>query len=233
MIFLNFQNAIKRKKVVSFDIFDTLIERSCLLPSDVFFLSAFAFFNNFHKAKNFALARIDAENRARQMSASGETTLDKIYDNIDWSDKSEALRVKEKELSTELEVCRGKQSGLKKLSAALSAGKRVILTSDMYLPLSFVKEILDKNHIFGYEKIFLSCVYDKSKTSSLLFECIKSELGVKASDIIHMGDSIKADVIGAQKAGIDSFITFRKNAFKRLFFSKIGVRLGYTLRFKY
>lgn len=231
MIFLNFQNAIKRKKVVSFDIFDTLIERSCLLPSDVFFLSAFAFFNNFHKAKNFALARIDAENRARLMSASRETTLDRIYDNIDWPDRSVIPSIKGYELSTELNVCQGKHSGLKKLNSALSAGKRVVLTSDMYLPQNFVIEILDKNHIFGYEKIFLSCVYGKSKTSSLLFECIKKELGVKATDIIHIGDSIKADAIGAQKAGIDSFITFRKNAIKRLFFSRIGASLGYTLRF--
>lgn len=225
-----FLEIISNKRVVSFDIFDTLIERKCLLPTDVFFLSAYKLYNDFEQAASFSTLRIRAEQKAREKK-NGEVTLDDIYSIIE-EDNSDAETLKTLELKTEQEVCRAKESGITLLKEALQNGKTVILTTDMYLPLDFIKALLDINGIKGYDEIFLSCVHKKSKKTGQLFNIAMDTLNISTSDIVHFGDSIAADLKGAQKANIESHILLRKLYLARAIFNKLGTHLSLKLRYK-
>ena len=67
--------------VISFDVFDTLLVRRCLEPSDVF-----TAIERESRRKGYAKARIKAERRANRCVSSGsmhgETSLDEIYSFI-------------------------------------------------------------------------------------------------------------------------------------------------------
>lgn len=225
-----FRNIISNKRVVSFDIFDTLIERKCLLPTDVFFLSAYKLYNDFEQAASFCTLRIRAEQKARERE-NGEVTIDDIYGIIE-KYNSDADTLKTLELKTEQEVCRTKDSGRALFKEALRNGKTVILTTDMYLPLDFIKVLLDKNEIKGYDEIFLSCAYKKSKKTGQLFNVAMGSLNISASEIVHFGDSVEADLKGAEKANIESHILLRKHYFVRAIFNKLDTYLSLKLRYK-
>ena len=225
-----FRNIIRSKKVVSFDIFDTLIERKCLLPPDVFFLAARAFYGDFKRAACFCSARMRAERSARSASIGGEVTLDDIYNTIEW-DKREADSLKDLELKTEITVCKPKRIGVRLLEEALNQSKQVVLISDMYLPSDFIECLLKSNRIEGYDQLFLSCLYGDGKSSGRLFDIALKTLDVKPVDIVHFGDSYKSDYKGAKKNGIEAHLISRKNVLMRLLFSKLNSYLSLRLRY--
>lgn len=226
----SYYSFLSAKRVVSFDIFDTLVERECLVPFDVFFLAAQRFYSDKDKAIGFAKARMLAEVRSKVGMPDGETTLDRIYKFIDW-DKAVIHSLMQLELSTEMEVCRPKKSGVEALKKAMASEATIVLTTDMYLSKSFIEQILSKCGIEGYERIFLSNEYGRNKVSGGLFEVLKQTMKVTSDEIVHVGDNMKADYLGAQKAGIDSVLVCRKSFLKRLLFSKMGVELSLRIRY--
>lgn len=52
-------------------------------------------------------------------------------------------------------------------------GKRLVITSDMYLSKAFLSELLQKNGYGGYEELYVSCEYEKSKAEGSLYEVVK------------------------------------------------------------
>ncbi len=52
-------------------------------------------------------------------------------------------------------------------------GKRIVITSDMYLSKAFLSELLQKNGYGGYEELYVSCEYEKSKAEGSLYEVAK------------------------------------------------------------
>lgn len=94
--------------------------------------------------------------------------------------------------------------------------KRVIITSDMYLPEEFICQILEREGLGRYEKLYLSSSIGKTKHSGELFELIISELG-KENRLIHIGDSYRSDFEIPKKYGIDAIhipTKIEKNTFK-------------------
>lgn len=69
-----FFNLIKNRKVVSFDIFDTLLIRPFLRPTDIF-----RYIEIEYSIAGFAEERVFAERRARATIGKREVTLDDIY----------------------------------------------------------------------------------------------------------------------------------------------------------
>lgn len=123
---------IDNADVVSFDVFDTLITRKCLRPTDVFDF-AYSFY-----AKQTALPlfpatvstyRLMAEQEARKISGTKEVTLDQIYKNL-----NVVLNLRQEELETlknyeikfEEILTLPLKSGLEAVNYARTIGKRVI-----------------------------------------------------------------------------------------------------------
>lgn len=199
-----------RIKVVSFDIFDTLIVRPFYYATDLFYLlnEDFNKLENTASLVNFAEIRINAERDCRQellkrRRGEEDITLDDIYSWI--KDKyliqpSTLDILKNKEQELELKFCYQRKSGKNLYELAKQQNKIVIACSDMYLPIDIIEKILVKN---GYvmDKIYVSSETKLCKSTGSMFKFVKKDLGVSANSILHIGDNWVSDVVNAKKSG--------------------------------
>ena len=96
--------------------------------------------------------------------------------------------------------------------------KEVYIISDMYLPKDHIIKMLEKCNLpLDKVKIYISYEYGVNKVSGKLFRKVLNENSIDHKTMIHFGDSLKADVLGAIKAGIKFAIVPKKNRFKRIF----------------
>ncbi|MBQ5447921.1 MAG: hypothetical protein IIT52_03515, partial [Candidatus Methanomethylophilus sp.] len=179
-----YEQAAQSAEVVAFDVFDTLITRPFMRPTDLF-----RFMEKEYQAANFANARILAERLARK-AIRQEIDLDEIYTQMD--ERYQFLKDREKELEVAYTVADVSAKAL--YDKVLGQGKRIILISDMYLPESVLAEMLSVCGYGGYERLFLSNVADRNKASGDIYDHIVSDLGVPADRIVMIGDNKKADV---------------------------------------
>lgn len=208
---------LRRYRAVSFDIFDTLLERDVDRPVDVF-LRVGDVVLGAGKGESFQKARISAERTARETAENGEATLDDIYEALVSAgyDRRTAEELKTEEVRSELNGCFVKASMKPVFDAALKQGKTVFLISDMYLPPEVISGMAARCGYEGYEKLFVSNAYGVSKRSGRLFDEVLKEYGLSKQDLVHIGDSIGADLLGARKAGIAALPVARKNRLGRL-----------------
>lgn len=196
-------NQIEKYDIVSFDIFDTLLKRNVKKPTDVF-----EYIEKKNNKTGFCEQRIAAEKRARAKKNGVEVMLSDIYAEMPYDFSSE-------ELKAEGELLIANDWILPVYKYALKS-KRVIITSDMYLPEEFICQILEREGLGGYEKLYLSSSVGKTKHSGDLFEQIISELG-KGNRLIHIGDSYRSDFAVPKKHGVDAIhipTKIEKNTFK-------------------
>lgn len=193
-------------KVVSFDIFDTLLVRPVVQPTDLFKIIA----NRGNLGSGFPQKRISAEKQARLNKPFNvdDITLSEIYRNYAtlYSVSEEYVKhIQNLELEVEFHYLQARKSLKKVLETALQANKEVIITSDMYLPKSFLEKVLDKCEIRGYSHLYLSCDCKMAKGTGKLYEKIISDYekkGIPAKQILHIGDNLFADIEKAEQSGI-------------------------------
>ena len=199
----------KNTKVVSFDVFDTLVVRPFYEPTDLFvLLDIFAnrVFNITDKI-DFKQLRIEAERLSRKWNESEEVTLDEIYEallKLTNFDKAILQKIKQKEIELEIKYCKQRTFAKELFDLARYLGKKVIITSDMYLPEDVIKTILKSNGYDGYDKIYLSNVVGLTKATSSLFKYVIEDLNVDANQILHIGDNYHSDVQQAKSKGLQS-----------------------------
>ena len=198
-------------KVISFDIFDTLITRPFLYPKDLFiFLN-----DDYRKLSNnlgidFSKIREDCEVLARTEAHEQnkeEVSLDRIYEIIqeEYDIPKEIVDIlKNKEIELELRFCKRRETAYSIYQLAKYLGKRVICTSDMYLPLTTIKEILDKNDFSDVDKIYLSCDVMKTKATGNLYDYVIKEENIEPGEMVHIGDNYHSDYEVAKKHKINS-----------------------------
>jgi HAD superfamily hydrolase (TIGR01549 family) len=195
------RQAIARCAVLSVDVFDTALLRLVRHPVDVFSLMSDA-------PAEFVRARVDAEARAR--AAAGrkgldDITLDEIYAELPDGWDREGLKARE--LDVERAVSAAHPTVMSIVADARAMGKRVVFVSDMYLPTSFIAELLRKA---GYdaddESVFVSSTYRESKGSGRLFRRMLASIGAQPREVVHLGDNPHADVEQARRVGIRAFL---------------------------
>lgn len=201
-------------KVVSFDIFDTLIKRALYNPQDIFyFVGKYA--KNllpFLNEKSFFELRILAEEKAREKLKHEkpmfeDVTLTEIYDtfaNILNIDKSISLKIMEEENRLEMKLCQSREAIKELFELAKYCDKKIVLVSDMYLEKPIIEQILYKNGYKGYEKLYLSSDYRCLKSTGKLFDILIKELGCNKDEIVHIGDNWNTDIITAGSKGIQT-----------------------------
>lgn len=199
---------------VSFDIFDTLIERLVDCPEDVFLLLEDQYCKHFKKNLPISLLRKFAEKKAYCRTSFSEVTLDEIYSEIDLPEE-ERRWLQEKEIELEVMLCVPKIPMCKLYARLQKAGKKVFLSSDMYLPKEVVERILERCGIHGYLRLYLSSDERKTKRDGSLFKELLRKEGLNPSDIVHIGDNVHSDYLIARHLGIRSLLlknTRKKNA---------------------
>ena len=86
--------------VVTFDVFDTLLKRDVMTPTEVFSLVEQEFDQKHGGKSYFAQKRSEAEYKLRKANRYSEVTLDEIYENIDFS-ASQQQELRKLELEAE------------------------------------------------------------------------------------------------------------------------------------
>ena len=191
--------------VVSFDIFDTLLVRKTLYPTDVFEIVGKRCGSIIPvSVSDFYKLRIECE---RKLYSEKQPNIYDIYNEIQRNiDIDEEVKKKliECEVEIEKEVLFARESILDLWDYALSENKKICCTSDMYLTEKIIRELLTAAGYTGMEHVFVSCEIGKSKSSGL-FEVVKKTYPGKK--ILHIGDNADADIRCADEQGIDD--TFR------------------------
>lgn len=202
-------------KVVSFDIFDTLVVRPFSKPHDLFTLLAeriSSIFNIGDKC-NVKQLRIDAEQIARDRlyhnnPSYDDITLDEIYEvfkEISNLTNDAVQQIKEEEVGLELKYCYTRNYAKELYELAKYAGKKVIINSDMYLPKNVIVQILTNCGYTDYDELFLSSETRLMKHTGKMYNYISRSLGIESRAFLHIGDTVGSDIDHAKKSGWNAF----------------------------
>lgn len=197
-----------RYKVISFDIFDTLVLRPSIFPTDLFVVAG----RECKQNDFFALVRKNCESLARQKQTVGEDEIlySDIYDvmkNAYEYSEDEIERLLQAELECEYSLLSARNSAQKLFYLAKKLGKKVIIVSDIYLPYSFISKMLAHCGYEGYDKLYLSSEYKMTKSTGRLYQTVIDDMrkqGVEAGEILHIGDNERSDVASAKRQGMEA-----------------------------
>lgn len=204
-------------KIVSFDIFDTLIHRTMHRPTDVFDAIAarlqhsdFGLMNP-EIVSSYAHKRVAAETeaRARLMNShrTPEVRLTEIYDVLaellSLSPEQQEYLVQQ-ELELEERFCHPNPVMQALFLMAGQDGRQVVLCSDMYLPPQFIEKLLVKCNYAKPYILLVSGEQRKSKHEGTMYHEVLKHFSVQPHEVIHFGDNEHADVKIARKIGIKS-----------------------------
>lgn len=190
---------IDNADIISFDIFDTLLTRPYLRPTDLFL-----HLEKIYKIPFFCASRIEAEKRARlHHSELEDITFDMIYDELEEPLK----KLKNKELEMEQNVLRANPEMLEVYNYAFRNNKKIIIASDIYLPSDFLQTILKQQNVSRWNKFYVSGEMNKSKAYGSIFKQILADFPQTSPDkILHIGDNFISDGINPQKFGIQIYL---------------------------
>ena len=178
---MNFETFCPKEKIVSFDIFDTLVKRLVYEPHQIFPLMAkSALHREIVLPKDFVKRRIEAERWANKEL--GYANIYEIYDRIENLNKDTRDAAIKLELETEMELCVPNSEIVALYKRCIHNKKQVIIISDMYLPENLLMKILNNCGITGYEKLYVSCDRKASKQNGSIYGIVLKELGVKGPD---------------------------------------------------
>lgn len=193
---------IDKYDIISFDIFDTLLIRPFLKPTDLFDFLGFI-----KKDFDFSALRQLAEKMTRirktfKEKYSEDITYDEIYENIKPSKKS----FKNFELEMETRTLNANFEMKEIYEYALKKNKKIIITSDMYMRREFLENILIKNGFEGFSKLYVSGEVQKTKGSGNLFDFIIEDLKIKPNKLLHIGDNEYSDYKVPKERGINAIL---------------------------
>ena len=201
-------------KCVSFDVFDTLVERPFLNPDDLFEFLSYSYNQN-RKSElfiDFALLRREAELKARQTIKKmhpfyREVTLKEIYDQL-VSEKilsqEESQKMMLEEINLEYRFCRRRQAGYKLYEFAKRCGKSIACVSDMYLPKKVVQNILEHAGYMDIDYLLISSEERVCKYDGKLFQVLLKKTGFSPTQVMHFGDNYISDCVAPRRENIYS-----------------------------
>lgn len=180
-------------RILSLDIFDTLLTRPVVDdPRDIFHLVAAKVDDAL--GLDFIALRWHAEKELGDPYA----TLDDIYAHIQRRhglSPELAARLKKEEMLCERTLLQPRPDMLELCRAAQAAGKRIVAVSDMYLPSSFLLEVLHEKGFAAVEAVYVSAEHKARKSDSgALFDIMLCKEQVEAAHVLHMGDHLRSDV---------------------------------------
>lgn len=197
---------IKKYQIITFDVFDTLITRDVYEPQDVFYFVEKRYNNLYHCNCDFMTKRINAEKNARKKYTYTEINLYEIYEELKRDFPEDICRrLQQMEINAEIAICCANPEMNSCYEFARLNDKRIFIITDMYLPKAAICRILSKNGYFGYEDILISGEYHQTKSEGNLFKTFLQKYHLEASDVLHIGDNIRADVKSPNKNNIAAF----------------------------
>jgi len=203
--------AASEGKLLSLDIWDTLLRRRAH-PDEVKLRSARSIWlrharrspghAKLHPVDIFQLRRLCenhvADEHFEYRLSDAAASIQKLF-NI--PEKNLVDEIQETELRIEKDTSYPDPT----LAYVLAAHKgRKIAVSDFYLKGEDLAELLRANGIDSVDHVYASCDTLKTKREGSLFEIVLEKEGLAASDIVHIGDRMDADVERPRARGLDA-----------------------------
>ncbi len=193
---------IKEYEVISFDLFDTLVARTVSSYTDVFELLNLELLKKSINIHDFTLLRLQSE---KELSKSYSPNLQQIYDDLLIKSKTDSISSEElsgMEWIIDYSTMIPRSEMCELVNEIISAGKKVVITTDCYYSYDQVNKILDKAGLGKVDKVLVSCEQETGKVQKLYDKLIES---YPNSKILHIGDDLYSDVEKAGEHSIDSF----------------------------
>lgn len=220
-------------KILSLDIFDTLLIRPFATPSMVFSYLEEKISKKY-QVPNFKRDRILAESIARKRkNYQGDVKISEIYpifSELTHIDSTIADKLLQLEVETERLLLTPRYSILESAKKAKELDKRVILVSDTYLERDHIEKILSSNGFDFISEMYLSCEIGKRKDRGDLWDYIFKKENFSRNNFVHIGDNEQSDlqVVGDRGYAGNLIHVMRPTALFRQ--SKIGTLLWDVMR---
>lgn len=200
---------LEKYKLVSFDVFDTLILRSFRKPTDLFVkLEKKNGILGFHDMR----MRAEAEARKYSGKPNGEVNIFDIYERLARECGFDAREMALREYEEEKKCCYANPDMEEVFRVLENKKKRMIAVSDMYLGEKWVSGLLDSCGYGSLGAVYVSCDRGMGKYGGMLLHKVRRLEG-NPIKCIHIGDSRVADVSGGKLAGWDTVWYLKRRRF--------------------
>lgn len=225
-------------KCVSFDIFDTIVER-CIEPPEQI---------HFHVAKiiskkiklqtpsELIVLRNNVVSSLRTSSSENGNDAECKFDDIivGWvksimgrNDDLLFKFIRDTELSLESAALLAKPEAIQVLKWLHRKNVKIIAISDMYLGETDIRTLLKRLKLEKYfNHIFVSSEYGLSKGSGRLHKHVLEKMNMIPTEIIHIGDNIISDMWSPLKLGMKGVFLREKKSRIRRFEQSITTNLA-------
>lgn len=195
-------------KLISFDLFDTLVTRGFENPADLYRFMELEFSRRGIVVPfDFAEKRLSAELLARANATTEEISLKDIYVEFCLAENLPQEMVdtlSDLEIEIEINAARRRPIGTELYEEAQRRRIPICITSDMYLPRRCIDGIIEKTG-YTYKRLYLSSEIGLTKKHGTLFDFIMTDRKLSGPDMVHVGDNAKTDIQPAKKRGITTF----------------------------
>ena len=197
---------------ITFDAFETLIDRDALNPSDIFamcdhdaatLLPPAVRFSNL-RAGVFQRMRASAD---RRLALRPEYTLDDVYRYLSTTlgiPANAALELKRLELQVELEHTHPRAYGLLLMSWAILTGKHVGVISDTYFTAEQFRRLVLDRLPAAPDFVLISSAAQQTKRDGGLFQLAITQNHLSPARTLHIGDNPESDEQSAAAQGLAS-----------------------------
>lgn len=188
--------------VISFDVFDTLLFRPFSRPADLFYAVAEKL-----RYPDFCRIRQEMEGRAREerqrKEGDREVSFEEIYAVLERETGIGREEGMQAELEAERRYCFANPYMLRVVEEIRKYGKRIIVTSDMYLEGRHIRHLLRKAGYGSFDACYVSNEYRCSKQGGELYGKVKEREG-SGKRYVHVGDNPFSDIERAKQYGFDT-----------------------------
>ncbi|MCX7644591.1 MAG: hypothetical protein N2Z62_04760 [Rhodobacteraceae bacterium] len=234
---------------VSFDLFDTLAQRRHLsleqvhrktaeLAADLVPGDRARVMRRILGARGFCAEALKREMQAR--GAGDEPALETVFDRAlaplipeDRSRLAIARRLVELETEVEIRNLAVNPEAAPAMRAVRASGRRVLVTSDMYLPRRSIDRILAALGLAPLiDEVFVSAEVGLTKAGGGLFVAVAAATGLAPDRILHLGDNWHSDVVMARRSGLRAlhYVNAEWQADARALARRGALRIGDRLR---
>ena len=184
---------INSSDIISFDFYDTLFCRMCSRPEDVFWYIGQCLKIEFGVETDYIKLRKDAENRARAHYCGADVSIDQIYHIMGLEKMLEQDQVecaKKIEYDVERKILIPRSDVLFLAAYSKIVGKKVIISSDTYMPSAFFKQVLEEHGLdYWFDEIRTSNEINMRKDNGSYWSYVKNN----ESGLLHIGDNPESD----------------------------------------
>lgn len=229
--------AMSSAKAVSYDLFDTLVERDFVEPHELFgFIEPRVRCAINNKNFQFHYIRRQAEiDLRRETKGEFEITLEQIYSRFTRYCNltvDEINIIKDIEINAEIELVHPKKEMFREYYFSKIMCDSVSIITDIYLDRGVIEKILSKNNIVDYDNLLVSAETKTRKHNGTIYpeylKYLKSTYGITPELALHVGDNKHADGLMSCKYGMKSYCfskaidNYKKSKISQVMYSSLN-----------